>query len=138
MYNRHLEVEALAIRPGRKVDAAHFNHVQSALKQLGPELRFRLLKHLDLIVQKDAWIVVDRVLNDIPVVAWLEFDVAHRQSLHEPVVCEIRFWHAAAAMIMKRTLEIMDVMLDEELMDLEQDEEGVRILKFPGKIEPTV
>jgi len=30
------------------------------------------------------------------------------------------------------------VMLDEELMDLEQDEEGVRILKFPGKIEPTV
>jgi hypothetical protein len=133
MYTRHLEIDTLATRPGRKVEAIYYNHVQSALKKLElPEVRFRLMKHLDLIVQKDAWIVVDRVLNDIPVVGWMNFDVAHRESLHEPVTCEIRFWHVAATMILKQTLEILDKMLDLELAELEQDDEGVRILKFPG------
>jgi len=133
MYTRHLEIDTLATRPGRKVDAEYYNHVQAALKKLGPEIRFRLIKHLDLIVQKDAWIVVDRVLNDMPIVGWMNFDVSHRKSLHEPIECEVRFWHAAATMIMKQTLEIMDLMLGEELAELEQDDEGVRILKFPDK-----
>lgn len=132
MYERHLEIQTLASRPGRKVEAAYYNHVQTALKKLGiPEIRFRLMKHLDLIVQKDAWIVVDRALNDIPVVGWMNFDVAHRQSLHEPVVCEIRFWHVAATMILKQTLEILDHMLDLELADLEANEEGIRVIPFP-------
>ncbi len=131
MYARHLEVDPLAVRPGRKVEAVYYNHVQTALKKLGPEVRFRLMKHLDLIVQKDAWIVVDRVLNDLPIVGWMHFDVAHRESLHEPVNCEIRFWHVAATMILKQTLEILDQMLDQELAELEQDDDGVHILKFP-------
>jgi len=135
MYTRHLEIDTLATRAGRKVDAEYYNHVQAALKKLGPEIRFRLMKHLDLIVQKDAWIVVDRVLNDMPVVGWMNFDVAHRETLHEPVECEVRFWHAAASMIMKQTLEIMDLMVGEELAELEKDEEGVRILKFPDKFQ---
>ena len=123
----------MEVRNGRKVDARYYNHVQTALKKLGPEIRIRLtgLKHLDLIIQKDAWIVVDRVLNDVPVVAWMDFQVHHRESLHEPIACEIRIWHALAGMIMTRTLAAMDYMLGEELDELEQDEEGCRILRFP-------
>jgi hypothetical protein len=132
MYARHNDVPTMAVRPGRKVDARYYNHVQTALKKLGPEIRIRLvgLKHLDLIIQKDAWIVVDRVLNDVPVVAWTDFQVQHRESLHEPIVCEVRIWHALASMIMNKTLQAMDLLLEQELDELEQDEEGHRILKF--------
>lgn len=135
MYARHHTVPTLEVREGRTVDARYYNHVQTALKKLGPEIRIRLtgLKHLDLIIQKDAWIVVDRVLNDVPVVAWLNFQVQHRESLHEPIVCEVRIWHALASMIMTRTLKAMDLLLEQELEDLEQDEKGHRILPFPPK-----
>jgi len=125
----------MEVRHGRKVDARYYNHVQTALKKLGPEIRIRLtgLKHLDLIIQKDAWIVVDRVLNDVPVVAWTDFQTQHRESLHEPIACEIRIWHALAGMIMTRTLKAMELLLDQELEDLEQDAQGHRILKFEPK-----
>lgn len=116
LYTRHDEVPQLGSRAG-KVDALYYNHVQTALKHLGNQIRLRIpkLKHLDLILQKDAWIVVDITLNDIPVVAWTNFEIAGRSSLHEPIKCEIRFFHFAASMILNRTLEAMELMLGEEL-----------------------
>ena len=114
LYNRHNEVPRLSSRPG-KVDALYYNHVQIALKHLGRQIRLHIprLKHLDLILQKDAWIVVDITLSDIPVVAWTGFETRNRDNLHEPVTCEIRFFHFAASMILNRTLEAMELMLGE-------------------------
>lgn len=107
---------------------------------MGQEVRFRIprLKHLDLILQKDAWIVVDRVLNDIPVVAWMNFHAAHRDNLHEPVKCHIRYWHAAATMIKTRTLEAMEMLLGEELADKIQNHEleEATVIPFRTKDKP--
>ena len=116
LYTRHDEVPQLGSRAG-KVNANYYNHVQTALKRLGNQIRLRIpkLKHLDLILQKDAWIVVDITLNDIPVVAWTNFETEGRDSLHEPIKCEIRFFHFAASMILNRTLEAMELMLGEEM-----------------------
>lgn len=77
-------------RPG-DVDANYFNAAQTALKHIGQPIRFKIptLNHLDLIVQKDDWIVVDGVLNDMPVVAWTDFQTAGRDNLHEPVACKV-------------------------------------------------
>jgi len=114
LYTRHDEVPQLSARAG-KVDALYYNHVQTALKHLGNQIRLTIpkLKHLDLIIQKDAWIIVDKVLNDVPVVAWTNFETKGRDSLHEPIKCEIRYFHYAASMIMNRTLEAMELMLGE-------------------------
>ena len=116
LYTRHDEIPQLSARAG-KVDALYYNHVQTALKQLGNQIRLTIpkLKHLDLIIQKDAWIIVDIVLNDVPVVAWTNFETKGRDSLHEPIQCEIRFFHYAASMILNRTLEAMELMLGEVL-----------------------
>lgn len=116
LYTRHDEVPQLASRAG-KLDAHYFNHVQTALKRLGNQIRLKIpkLKHLDLILQKDAWIIVDTVLNDIPVAAWTNFEIEGRNSLHEPINSEIRFFHFAASMVLNRTLEAMDLMLGEAL-----------------------
>lgn len=102
-----------------KVDVNYYSHVLVALKRLGKQVRFRIpkLKHLDLILQKDVWVVVDRALYDYPIVAWTEFEVHGRETLHEPVKCKIRYFHANATMIKARTLEAMEMLLGEELAD---------------------
>lgn len=130
LYLRHDEVPLLSSRTG-KVGALYYNHVQTALKQLGNQIRLKIpgLNHLDLILQKDAWIIVDRVLNDVPIAAWTNFEIDHRESLHEPIQCEIRFFHYAASMILNRTLEAMELMLG-ELLEEELSEEKSSVLPF--------
>ncbi len=130
MYTRHQEVPQFDSRPG-KVDAVYYNHVQTALKRLGQQIRLQIpkLKHLDLIIQKDAWIVVDRVLNDVPVAAWTDFEVEGRDNLHEPIPCQIRFFHFAARMVLNQTLKAMDDILLEQLANLSPDDEAV-VLPF--------
>ena len=87
------------------------------MKRLGPELRFRIpkLKHLDLILQKDAWVVVDRALSDYQILCWTDFQTEGRANLHEPIVCEIRIFHYCASMILKKTINAMEMLLGEEL-----------------------
>ena len=105
LYTRHDEIPQLSSRPG-KVSANYYNHVQTALNRLGDQIRLRILKlkHLDLIIQKDAWIIVDIVLNDVPVAAWTNFEIKGRSSLHVPIQCEVRFFHYAASIVLNRTL----------------------------------
>lgn len=115
-YTRHNEIPRLETREGQ-VKAIHYNHVQTGLHRLHVKLRYRIpkLKHLDLILQKDAWIVVDHVLNDMPIIAWTDFETEHRETLHEPIKCEVRLFHYAADMILERTLDAMELLLGEEL-----------------------
>ena len=108
------------------VNAVYYNHVQTALNRIGRQIRLTIpkLKHLDLILQKDAWIVVNKVLNDMPVVAWTRFEADHRNALHEPIECKIKFYHYAASMIMNKTLKAMDVLLTEALHQYHPDEKS--------------
>jgi len=123
-YTRHNEMQPFEKHEG-SVKALYYNHVQTGLHRLHEKLRYRIpkLKHLDLVLQKDAWIVVDRVLNDAPIVAWTDFETEHRENLHEDIKCEIRLFHYAADMILDRTLEAMELLLGEELSEELPNEE---------------
>ncbi len=131
MYSRHDEVPVFEYRDG-VIDAPYYNTVQTAFRRLGEEIRFSIpqLKTLDLILQRDAWIVVDRALNDIPVAAWTNFDTARREALHAPVHCQLRLFHASAGVIIKRVLEAMELLLGERLSEMENSHE---VLQFPGR-----
>lgn len=121
-YTRHNEILILDRRPG-SVDANYFNQAQTGLKRIGHQIRFKIptLNHLDLIVQEDAWIVVDRVLNDVPVVAWTDFQSEGRDNLHEPITCEVRLYHFAARMVLKTTLDAMEEILGQSLSEQDND-----------------
>lgn len=121
-YNRHNEVIILDRRPG-EVDAHYFNVAQTALKRIRQPIRFKIptLNHLDLLVQDDAWIIVDRVLHDMPVVAWTDFDSEGRDNLHEAVACEIRLYHFGARMVLKTTLDAMEDILGQTLDKQQHD-----------------
>jgi len=94
-----------------KVDASVFNCIKLAQIRQGRgqahALRLRLneLRHLDLIIDDETWICVDRDQNDIPILAWLNFNTQHRQDLHKAIECEIYSYHAYAEMIEQRVLK---------------------------------
>lgn len=115
-YTRHNEIPILHTREG-KMDAIYFNHVQTALKKLGPQIRLRIpkLKHLEFIIQRDVWVVVDLALSELPVLCWTNFQTQHRDNLHEAIQCEVRYFHYASSMIYNKTIEGMELMLGELL-----------------------
>jgi len=118
MYTRLDDVPVFERRTA-ELDAHYYNDVQVALNRLGETIRFPIpkLKHLDLILEKEAWIIVDRAFNDVPVAAWSDFQVQHRNSLHEPIECQIRLFHANANLILEQTLEVMMDLLREQLLE---------------------
>jgi len=126
LYTRHNELPLFS-HYASSIDANYYNHVQVALNHLGEQIRFRIpkLKHLDLILQRDAWVVVDHVLNDFPIIGWTLFETEHRENLHESIKCEVRTWHASADLIHDRTLEAMELVLGEELAENLPDDSSV-------------
>ena len=104
------------------VNAEHFNLVQIALKRLGSTIRLEMpkLRTLDLMLDEETWIIVDRSLNDIPVMAWLDFETKDR-GLHEPRKCKLNIYHAHATIIHPRVIEAMTLLLGEKLAELEND-----------------
>lgn len=131
MYTRHDEIPVLYSWQGR-IEANHFNRVKRALKRMGPSIRLNIpgLKTLDLILQDDAWIIVDRAYNDIPVAAWSHFETAERENIHLPIECQIRLYHGHASIILKRTLEAMEQLLNSELQD---GRHASQVVDFPDK-----
>lgn len=90
-----------------ELDAALYNRVTIALRRLGSPLRFplALLRHLDMILDEQTWIVVDSSLNDIPIMAWLDFQADHRSALHTPIPCKFYTYHCHAELIRPQVLE---------------------------------
>ena len=107
------------------VSAEHFNLVQIALKRLGNPIRLELpkMRTLDFLLDEETWIIIDRSLNDIPVMAWLDFETKDR-GLHEPLNCTLNLYHAHANIIHPRVIEAMTLLLGEQLTDNEKPGNG--------------
>lgn len=96
------------------IAAADYNLVQIALNRLGGrlgdpiEIPLTGLRRLELILDRDAWIVVDHDMNDIPILAWTDFQVEGRDALHESVPCQLKTYHMHASVILERVTEFME------------------------------
>ena len=113
------------------LEAVHFNRVQIALKHLNKSIRLEIpkLRTLDLILEYDAWAIVDRSLNDMPMAVWGHFQTGRRDNLHEPIACKLRLYHMHARIILDQTIEAMELLLNEMLDDVLRDD-GKKILPF--------
>lgn len=103
------------------VTAANFNRVRLALLRVDSVLRCPLarLRGLDMVLTTDFWVCVDRTLNDVPVIAWLDFQVHGRDSLVSAVPCEVRCYHAHANRLLPTLWEDLLVELDQRLAALD-------------------
>jgi len=62
-----------------------------------------------------SWTCVDSSLNNLPIVAWTDFQTEARDNLHEPTPCQLSYYHYQAGMLAPRVLDIICELLDERL-----------------------
>lgn len=104
----------------KTIEAACYNQVRLALLRLGIPLRVALPEHrgLEVILVNDHWLCVDSACDDLPIMAWLDFDTRrHNEALHEPVPCELRLYHMHAGLVMGSALDAMQQSLADRLAD---------------------
>lgn len=99
------------------VAAKHYNRIRLALLRLENPLRFPLphFRGLDMVLTGEEWVCVDRTMNDLPVLAWTDFQARGRLTLHAPIGCRLRFYHAYAGLVVGSLLQDVAVILAERL-----------------------
>ena len=72
---------------------------------------------LVMVLEDDLWVIVNEQENDLPVIAWVEFEDQARDALHVPVKCKLNYYHFAASKVRAHSLEIMEAALEEKLIN---------------------
>lgn len=105
MKSRIDEVPKLKTQPA-VVDGRRYNQMALGLRRLKGPLRLPLagLRGMDLLVEKEAWVCVDRTLYDLPVIAWTDFRPGDRRAIHEVVPCLLHYYHVNAELITESVL----------------------------------
>jgi hypothetical protein len=95
------ELLPLRIMP-KVIEAATFNLARLALLRVANPLRVSLTDHrcLDIILDQQQWLCVDGCSEDQPILAWREFDMRHRDALHQPINCKLHLYHVHAGLVM--------------------------------------
>ena len=109
--------------------AAIYNKVKLGLFRIGNPLRFSIhgLRHLEIVIDHETWICRDVSLNDIPVLAWTDFNTSERSNLHNPVPCKLYTYHAHAMLIIDTLLEQLDIELTKKLPQNKKEADITRI-----------
>lgn len=106
MMRRLDELPVYSSQPA-KIPADYFNSVKLTMLRLEDTFRFSLpgYTNIDVVIDQDSWVCVDTSLQDLPLVAWVEFEVKGRDNLHEPVYCQKKYYHFMAAHVARDALE---------------------------------
>lgn len=91
----------------KSVEAACYNRVRLALMHAGKSVRVALPNHrgLEMILENRHWLCVNGILDDLPVLAFHDFEIAGRTELHAPVRCRLSFYHSHAGLVMGSVLD---------------------------------
>ena len=116
MFSKFNDIPVLKAVP-TYIEAAYYNRVRIALNRVGNPLRVPLvnLQGLDFILNDEAWICVDRSMNDLPILAWTNFDVRQRDSLLASVPCQLRFFHSHADLVCGSILGLAERQIEQQL-----------------------
>jgi len=74
-----------------------------------------------MILEKHEWVCADETMDDLPVLAWVEFEDQGRDALHVPVKCKLNYYHYAASRVRALALEKMAEVLSQRLHDDNND-----------------
>ncbi|NQV84814.1 MAG: hypothetical protein HQ494_13460 [Rhodospirillales bacterium] len=113
---RLADMPIMAQRPDH-LDAATFNIWRRARGRWGHPLRLDGLglKQMELILCDRYWVCVDAFQHDCPILAWVDIEDSGRSSLHEPIACNLNYYHFAASALRGPVLKAMQDCLSERL-----------------------
>jgi len=108
------EVPVYAQRPDEIAAPLYNLWRRACLHGLCP-LRLEFAQHpgVAMILEQREWVCVNTLQNDLPILAWVEFEDSRRDALHLPIRCKINYYHFAAS-------KYRAVMLDETARELER------------------
>ncbi len=105
----------------RIIAAEDYNRVRLALSRLGNPLYLDLgatLPCLEVQLCDDYWLCFDSCRDEQPVLAWTAFERAGRSGLHEPVACDLHFYHLHAGLVMGDIFDSIVIELRRQLDQL--------------------
>ena len=128
MKSRLNDVPILKTTPTR-IEALYYNRVRIALSRIDNPLRIELinLRGLDIVIDDEVWVCVDRTLNDLPIFAWTDFENNARKNLFEPIACRLRFYHNHADLICGTVLDLINRNLEARLTRLQEQNQPTTI-----------
>lgn len=93
----------------KRIDAACYNRIRVLLLRNHPPVRVAVPGHrgLEIILTDQAWLGVQALGEDLPLLAWSRFEVAGRTALHAPVDCQLSLYHMHAGLVMGSALEAL-------------------------------
>lgn len=102
-----------------EVEAKLYNLWRRAKRRFTMPLRLPLLDYpgFVMILEARAWVCADERQNDIPILAWVEFEDEGRDALHLPVKCKLNYYHFAASKVRVHSLELVQAELEKRLHD---------------------
>lgn len=87
------------------VPAQYYNAIRLAQLRQGFSIEMLLGgRGLHVYLDREAWLVTDRNLGGVPVLAWIGLSAANREGLHRGVGCSLVYYHAYAAVIVRTVL----------------------------------
>ncbi len=96
------------------IEAPCYNRVLLALARLGEPLEVEIQKlRMSIRVERRHWLA-SSLINDIPLMAWLDFQAADR-GLHEPVPCQVHLYHFHAGLLVGHAPQCLANVLEERL-----------------------
>ena len=78
-------------------------------------LEFDEIPGVAMILDTDEWACVNVKQNDLPLLAWVDFQDQGRASLHTSVACKLNYYHYAASRLRARVLQAMERELQKRL-----------------------
>ena len=104
-----------------KVDAKIYNLWRRAKMHFTIPMRLALVDYsgVVMILEDNEWVCVDERQNDLPILAWVEFEDQGRDALHLPVKCKLNYYHYAASKLRAHSLELVQDELEKRLYDLD-------------------
>lgn len=114
------------------IDARLYNLVRLAQVRLYTPLRLRLpgLRTIDAVLNRNTWVCVDRAMYDLPALAWTHINETQRDGLHEPVDCQLHYYHIHANISANKVLDSLATVLEEILAKSTPSENG-ELIHFP-------
>lgn len=99
----------------KTITAEDYNRIRLGMSREKLPWRFELkqFRCLQCVLYETAWVCVDECQDDLPILAWTDFNVAQRESLESPVYCKLRLYHVHAGLVMGTALEALVETVDE-------------------------
>lgn len=98
-----------------RLSAEKYNVMRLGILRLGSPLTFDLndVKGLRCVMDDHAWVFVDRFVNDMPLLAWTQFE--RRSDLNKEISCELRLYHFKADLLVDKALRLALEAVDEQM-----------------------